>query len=122
MQVGPGHADGLHAAHGALAAADHARADLALGLLQLLFRDSFLLDVMQQIQDDGQVLLRPARFATEGRVKRSGPLIIMEARIRGVGQAGIDKRPVQPAARVVTESQGQRVRWVAQRRFDGRPR
>ena len=60
------------------------------------------------------------RLAAERRVEGAGALVVVEADVGGVGQAGIDQRPVEPAAGVVADDHGQRVGGVAQRRIGRR--
>ena len=77
--------------------------------------------VAQHFQHDFQVALRLLRLAAERRVKRTRPLVFVEAAIGRVGQAGIDQRPVEPAAGVVADDHAQQVGGVAQRRIGRRP-
>ncbi len=50
------------------------------------------------------------RLAAERRVERAGPFVFVEAGVGGVGQAGIDQGPVEPAAGVVADDHGQQCR------------
>src|SRR5205823_3433849 len=90
-----------------------------LHLLQLLRCNAVLLNVLEDTEHESEVLLSLLGLAAERRVEGARSLVAIQAAAGRLGQAGVDQRPVEPAARVVADRHGEHRRRMTQRRVGG---